>query len=288
MSKIFLLGVGAQKAGTTWLHSELSRTRWFEPGFSKEYHIFDVLFLPELKCMKNKIHEKLRYELDAGRFASNGQSKFTNSLKLSFYDSLENYFNYFDYLFLKDSATQIVGDFTPSYSMLPMKTFRLIKESLESRGFQVKIIFGMRDPFNRIYSQLRMSIRNQKRKGNHLLPDSSIDQLLLSYYQKKGVELRTRYDLTIQALEAIFPQEDIYYFFYENLFCSDCSSDIARFLAVPNFNPNFSLRKNSSPYPKVDLQMNTIKQVVDYYYHVYTFIAEKFGADAIIKWSVLP
>ena len=40
--KIFILGVGAQKAGTTWLHRELSKCPLIDMGELKEY-----------KCIRN-------------------------------------------------------------------------------------------------------------------------------------------------------------------------------------------------------------------------------------------
>ena len=45
MQKTFLLGVGAQKAGTSWLHDQLNRRRDADFGFLKEYHVFDALEL---------------------------------------------------------------------------------------------------------------------------------------------------------------------------------------------------------------------------------------------------
>ena len=38
--KRFILGVGAQKAGTTWLHHYLSQQPFSDFGFRKEYHVF--------------------------------------------------------------------------------------------------------------------------------------------------------------------------------------------------------------------------------------------------------
>ena len=43
---MFLLGLGAQKAGTSWLHAQLNRRRDADFGFLKEYHIHDALPLP--------------------------------------------------------------------------------------------------------------------------------------------------------------------------------------------------------------------------------------------------
>ena len=41
--KFFILGVGAQKAGTTWLASQLEKTSFFSNSGIKEFHIFNKL-----------------------------------------------------------------------------------------------------------------------------------------------------------------------------------------------------------------------------------------------------
>jgi hypothetical protein len=43
MTKTFILGVGAQKGGTTWLHRQLNKNKNIDLGFRKEYHIFDAI-----------------------------------------------------------------------------------------------------------------------------------------------------------------------------------------------------------------------------------------------------
>ena len=43
---VFLLGLGAQKAGTSWLHAQLNQRRDADFGFLKEYHIHDAFTLP--------------------------------------------------------------------------------------------------------------------------------------------------------------------------------------------------------------------------------------------------
>ena len=41
--KFFILGVGAQKAGTTWLASQLEKASFFSNGGIKEFHVFNKL-----------------------------------------------------------------------------------------------------------------------------------------------------------------------------------------------------------------------------------------------------
>ena len=43
--KVFCLGVGAQKAGTSWLHEQLNGREDANFGFLKEYHFLDALTL---------------------------------------------------------------------------------------------------------------------------------------------------------------------------------------------------------------------------------------------------
>ena len=46
--KTLLLGVGAQRAGTTWMHDYLSRSEKIETSPIKELHFFDAWLRPDL------------------------------------------------------------------------------------------------------------------------------------------------------------------------------------------------------------------------------------------------
>ena len=50
--RTFVLGVGAQKAGTTWLHSYIASNATAHMGFTKEYHIWDAVHSPLCKNFK--------------------------------------------------------------------------------------------------------------------------------------------------------------------------------------------------------------------------------------------
>lgn len=45
MQKDFILGVGCQKGGTSWLRNQLNNHETCDFGFLKEYHVFDYLYL---------------------------------------------------------------------------------------------------------------------------------------------------------------------------------------------------------------------------------------------------
>lgn len=48
--KIFILGIGAQKAGTTWLYQYIKNSPKANLGQLKEYHFWNMIF--------NKNHKK--------------------------------------------------------------------------------------------------------------------------------------------------------------------------------------------------------------------------------------
>ena len=54
MNKTFVLGVGAQKAGTSWLFEQISNSKHFQKGISKEMRILCFLNNKERKKKKNK------------------------------------------------------------------------------------------------------------------------------------------------------------------------------------------------------------------------------------------
>ena len=54
----FLLGVGCQKGGTAWMHRYLEASPQCDPGFRKEYHVWDALDLPAGRLARERIEKQ--------------------------------------------------------------------------------------------------------------------------------------------------------------------------------------------------------------------------------------
>ena len=132
-SKIFLLGVGAQKCGTSWLSKYLATFKNTNFGCSKEYHVWDAIMktplnypfkvnIGDLKS-KNQTPEVLRYAMQ------------------NFEGVYEGYF-----LNLCSGNINVTGDIT-YLRFIEKDSFKIIKKRLESVGFNIKVIYIMRDPF---------------------------------------------------------------------------------------------------------------------------------------------
>ena len=110
--KTFILGVGAQKCGTTWLYDQFKANKMVKMGFRKGYQFQTLLKIlsSTIASMRNTFEMlQITREGQAWENLSNKIRDYAKHyLMLSLIDNVENYFNYFDYLYLKDGQTQIV------------------------------------------------------------------------------------------------------------------------------------------------------------------------------------
>ena len=224
---VFLLGLGAQKAGTSWLHTQLNRRRDADFGFLKEYHIHDALTLP------------------AAGFSGRSRRSLLKPRtwrRQRFLDRPERYYAYFAGL-LRRPGIQLTGDITPSYCGLSASTLLTIHAGFINQGIPVKPLFLMRDPIERIVSSLRMQRRKQ------VLQDSAgeIEALRdLCRERPERINLRSDYGHTLTALKESFGLKHCFIATYEQLFHRDCWTDLCQFLGVPYREPQWDQQVNVS------------------------------------------
>ena len=280
--KTFILGVGAQKGGTSWLHRQLTKNNTIDLGFRKEYHVFDAI--EGNSGLREKKIQRILRSNSKGRLGLNhGQSIKSNrafaTLELSFIDNVDNYFNYFDYLYLRSENILAVGDITPSYAILKPGTFQMIKKGLNNRGFDIKLFFLMRDPVERLWSAARMAERDMsEEKSRHF----DVKKFLSS--SKSGHNVRSQYEKTISVLENVFDSRDIFYGFYEDMFCQDYNSKISQFLDMPLEPFDVNQVINASP-KSVPLPEGLYKELALKFEATYEYIRTKFGESMTKRWQ---
>ena len=227
MQKTFLLGVGAQKAGTSWLHDQLHRRRDADFGFLKEYHVFDALELEHFSSFRPQNPSPLKWR--TWRRARMIQRP-------------ERYFSYFASR-LKPSHIRLTGDITPSYAGLSAKSFQQIRNAFAQRGVTTRAVFIMRDPVERFLSQQRMQLR----KRGLLTPEQEIEHLdKASIKLHKRVSPRSDYAATLDALRAGLAESEVFIGLYETLFTPAAHRDLCRYLDIPEKIPDLSHRINAS------------------------------------------
>ena len=264
MEKQFILGVGCQKGGTTWIYDQLSKLEQVDFGFKKEYHVFDTLYIEHEKKFRKQKTKRLVRNLKKGNLDTD------SLLDVMFLSDQKYYYNYFDELWNSSPNTTTVGDITPSYSGLDCTTLRSIRENLVSRGFAIKLIFLMRDPLERIWSACRMTARNNK--SIKIISDN---EMVLKRYKKASMIDRTSYDKTIQNLESVFDQSEIFYCLYEQLFSLESLQSLSKFLNLPCH--DFDLKSFSNVSKKSqEIDESTAMLVTNFYRQTYLNLIDRF------------
>jgi hypothetical protein len=269
----FILGVGAQKAGTTWLHQYLKLSPFFNPGLMKEYHIWDALCIDS--CRGYLIKGNLEPRVDNVDLFPLGTAYREDILTLRGHiqsDSIP-YEQYFAQLMYGEFNS--TGDITPAYAGLQAHTYAQIKNRLESAGFKVKVVFLMRDPVERCTSAIRMRIRKRQ--------SGDVAEILRVAYRSERISLRTNYHRTIIEVEKVFHPRDIYYGIYEEMFSAVNIEKLSQFCGVPtNLAAGSKMVNAGNDRAPIDFEL--AKEISDFYSEVYDFCGNRFPQTKLL-WT---
>lgn len=258
--KVFILGVGAQKSGTTWLHAYIESFSNANMGFAKEYHIWDAICSPSLAEFKLKKSDIKGYNT----------TKFLRYAMQTIPGFYENYFNS-----LFNSGVKFTGDITPSYSALSCECFRNLYRKIKSIDAKMKCVFLMRDPVERCWSAARMTQKNAAEKIN-------AEAFLKSYYQNHQYQIRTRYENTCKNLLNSFNKDELYFGFYETMFYDDEIQRLSYFLGVP---VNYEFRdKYFNASPAKEISSNLRDEIKYFYKETYEYCFLNFEQTKLI-WN---
>jgi len=220
----FLLGVGCQKGGTAWLHRYLAASPECDPGFRKEYHVWDTLDLPDMAHFRTRLGRRVRR---AGDQVAKGRAADADTLRLAtFLSEPEAYYDYFE-LLLRRPGIRLTADITPAYAGLSVERLAAIRDGFERRGIRVAPVFLMREPTERIWSVVRMyQQRNPER-----FPGRS-EERVERVFDKPRIESQTRYEQTMARVEEVFGPEGACYALFEELFEPATVDRICGFLGI--------------------------------------------------------
>ena len=271
--KRFILGVGAQKAGTTWLHDYLVSRDDVDMGFMKEYHVFDTKTLEECAGFRRKL-DRAVIERSKNGYEQWRENTFVR--RLEFIDYPEKYFDYFADILSQDGINY-TGDITPSYSGLKSETLSYIKDEFAKRDIEVFPIFLMRDPVDRLRSSMKMRFRKK-----NITPSQKQELAAMRRTcGEKGDRIRSNYRGTMEKLDSVFGDR-VYYGFYENLFCNKSVFAICDYLGLDRKPGIYNVRKNASPSKNI-LPSQTMASFVKHYREQYKYCRKRFGRAKINK-----
>ena len=287
MNKTFVLGVGAQKAGTSWLFEQISNSKHFQKGISKEMRI--LCFLNNKERKKKRIKSLLK------------KNNRKNRMLASFLKKPRKYYDYFQELASKDSVTH-VGEITPLYCSLEYEEFQKISDTLDKKNFHKKIIFIVRDPYKRLLSQFGMIMKrkdlsnikiskydlNQELiKNPYILADKYSEQEIIEemrkLYKSNEAQIRTKYDLIIPRLLKVFNEKDLFIDFFEDMFNDDFSKRFKDFIDLDDLKMEFNKPTNVTPKFR-PLPDHFRSEIINFYGKTYRYMESLFPDKTSSLW----
>jgi len=268
-NKVFILGVGAQRTGTSWLYHYLSSRPCVYMSEIKEIHYFNGLW--------NETHR-----LHAFNSFSSALKRVTGGVyppglpmppvgppvqalvdRLAMFDGGDQ--AYIDYFCRRVAPHHThFGEITPAYSLLPVESFRHIRSLFAN----IRVIFFMRDPVHRIVSAMQQTT----------------NQALLAVLRNPIMVERTRYDVTINNLRAVFPPECLFFGFYETLFCDASIRSLCEFLGLPFKPGEYGQIINAGVRQPVSLTSDQIDAGRSVFADTYAFCRREFGDAVPASW----
>ncbi|MEL6160501.1 MAG: sulfotransferase domain-containing protein [Cyanobacteria bacterium J06623_5] len=234
------LGIGAHKAGTSWLYEQLITHPDVYMPPKKEIHFFDrstkylspnILsvsspFLRPWTLEKKDLSTTLHDSLRIGKLLLTGDLKQADWLRrwIFGYYSEEWYVD----LFRQTKPHQVCGEITPSYSMLEPEDIARIK----ALNPEIKLLFMLRDPVDRAWSNIRFGVGKGRLQANL----ESTDEIIATLKQP-GVVLRGDYERTLNNYLQYFDASQMLICFYEAIKYDPVGlmADITSFLDIPPF-----------------------------------------------------
>jgi hypothetical protein len=261
--KTFLLGLGCQKSGTSWLSYYLRAQDNFDDGNQKEYHIWDALDIPILK--RNLIANR------PTEHANHRQN--VQFLRWKMQQQPEFYFQYFQSLYTDQIS--VSADITPSYSGLNETRLRFINDGFKNLNITCKAIILIRDPVDRIKSALRFGMDKGGDNGAISAEVKNFLRALTQYYKTDHCRIRSNYHAIISQARNTFGDQNLYVGVYENMFEPAQIQSLSAFCGVPSTPELAKVRINETiNSPDRDLELET--EIKLFYKDVYDYCFDNY------------
>ena len=283
-----LFGIGAQKAGTTWLYDYLSSSPEVHFCRNKELHYFDVraghgkLSLDIRTKILRDLAETLQNQGPRLRPQTLDRAQEMLDL-LRIYTGSESgperHAPYLAYLLEGWNEQKVVADITPAYAILTRRDF----SDMASIG-QAKFVFIMRDPVSRMWSQIRMAVSTaQKNASPEALAEGCAERarMLIDTGRLKNIE-RADYRRTLTELEAAVGETRRLYVFYEDLFSGKAPGQICDFLGIDRMPHDGTRRVNEGAKIPLPPELEAIFR--ETFEPQYRLVRERFGAAVPESW----
>lgn len=240
----YLFGAGATKAGTSWLYRYLAEHPECHLRTIKELHYFDTLEAGTqarwsrmlMRKRRGLLEEQRNESRPAQRRARRTRIRDLAALQALVSQPAEDLASLRSYLAEGIGGRRLVADITPAYGLLPTDRLR----SMQAIGRDVRWVYLMRDPVERLWSQVRMMAdrRDSSDFGRTAigLMRAELDRI------QSGVADREDYRGAVSRLRAAVPEGRLLLMLQDELMTQSGIDRLCDFLGIAAVPADFSRR----------------------------------------------
>ena len=270
-------GIGAQKAGTSWLYENIKLLPDFRLLPIKELHYFD-------RDPKYSSRSDLTKTYLSDRFNRNYAKKIIKTLiKSDNYHELSFYFKWFfgnyndkwyESLYLKNSF--FTGEITPSYSFLNIDDIK----RMYAINPDAKLILLLRNPIERAWSHYKYQSRNKKK----ITIENEDPSKIIKFMNSDGQLLRSNYSRTIKNFTSVFTEQQLIIGFFDAIedLPAQLITDIINFIGsdktVQDVQKKCSLNKKVNVSKKTKIPDDVLNHLLEMYEEPIIKLSQYYGS----------
>jgi hypothetical protein len=244
---MFVFGIGAVKAGTTWLYSYLRAHRECHLRGQKELQYFDAIEQSKVHFHARRLAAQIR-DLQA---QLPRQPKEVQGVWLREMLDMRDYHRvlmtchadknaYFRYMLNGLGQQRLVADITPNYSTLSTDMLgRMVGVAEETR-----FIYLMRDPVARFWSNLRMGVALDQPPGADIEGPAKAELAQILDGKISPILDHSDYAHVLEKMETAIPKDRRLVMFYEDLPTPGGVRRLCAFLGIKPMAVDFAHRIN--------------------------------------------
>ncbi|MEJ6392270.1 sulfotransferase [Gymnodinialimonas sp. 2305UL16-5] len=273
-SPIIMLGVGATKAGTSWLHRYLSSHPDCHFRLMKELHYFNSIDfgrvdrrIDELTAEIDSIEARMSREAPTAQMITRQTDRADLRQLLMRGDDAEGYLAY-----LREGAGEapVVGEVTPAYALLSWPRLR----AMAQMAADVRFVYLIRDPVARLWSHVRMIAT---RRGDGLTPDPRRAARILKRVlrgDEQEIARRGDYRAALEKLSKAVDPKKLCVIAFEDLVSGRDIDRLCRFLGLKPHAPDLRPVNAGDDMTMTSEQRHDARRWLD---DQYEFVADWLG-----------
>lgn len=274
-----LICVGGTKCATSWLHGYIGSLPGVAASPLKELHFFDRKFprqalsdIDRLAIRRMTLYLSQDGDPTRRLLTAPAIQAAVDRVQMIYDD--DAYFGHFARI--STPGTRVFCDTTPAYSVIGAEGFAWMRAFCEAQGLTVKVLFVMRDPVERLWSQLR-----------HMQQMTIIEDAAAAWPRALASALvlaRGDYAAIVADLDAHFAAGEVLYLFYETLMRDENLHRLCQFIGVPHRAADTGRRRNETEV-RTGLPEEARDAFLETMAPQYAFCQERFATDVPETWQ---